>query len=666
MATPRPTKRFLTLTRGALTALGLLTLAAPAAAQQEQLNRFDQPVAGDTFMSVFGPNVNGHLVARGLATFDYGHRALALTSGGQDFAVLSRSQTFLHVGGSLALWDRMLVSLDLPIALSQTGENAELRGKRIFGTDGAGLGELRLGLRGRLYGDQAAPFSVGIGAMLYLPTATDAWTGEGYAYGEPQLLLGGRVPYFTYSAFVGSQIRQSQDPTSLTFGAGAAASLLDNALTVGPEVRGSYNLTKPDLIEGIIPRDEATSAEVRLGAQYRFLDSFVVGAAGGIGVASAIGTTEFRVLGRVAFDPQKTAPKDGDLDGIVDESDACPTIPGVPSVDPTQHGCPLPPPPPPPPPADTDLDGVIDPQDACPTVPGIMSADPTKHGCPSDRDGDGLLDSADACPDVAGTAPDGCADSDKDGVKDPVDSCPTQPGIAPTGCPDTDGDGILDPKDACPNEKGVASDIPEKHGCARLVLTDKEIVIKETIEFEKNKATILPVSESILELVASAMKEHAEIELIEVQGHTDDAGIAPLNRGLSQRRAKEVVDALVKKGVDKKRLVAKGFGADKPLINEKTDAARAKNRRVQFMILKRGGASVALDATGDKAKAAVKAVAPIAKPAAPAKPGAPTPAKPGAAPAKPGAAPAKPGAAPAKPGAAPAKPGAASAKPGKK
>ncbi len=58
--------------------------------------------------------------------------------------------------------------------------------------------------------------------------------------------------------------------------------------------------------------------------------------------------------------------------------------------------------PPKPPPGDFDGDTIIDQQDACPNIPGMPSADPDQNGCPSDRDHDAIGDVDDACPDVAG------------------------------------------------------------------------------------------------------------------------------------------------------------------------------------------------------------------------------------------------------------------------
>jgi OOP family OmpA-OmpF porin len=629
------------LSCSALSAFAILSVATSAQAQEEVLNRFDSAVAGDTFFSVFGPGVGGHLVGRGLATFDYGNRPYVLkNAAGDELAALSRSQTFVHLGGSLALWDRLLVSLDLPIAVDQRGDDVRIGSSRINGSNGPGLGDLRVGLRGRIWGQATDPFAVGVGGFVFVPTGTDAWTGAGHIYGEPQVLLGGRVPHFTYSAFGGVRLRPSEDPTSLTFGVGAAALLLDETLTIGPEFRGSHDLTSPDLAAGLLARGGATSAEVRLGAQYRFLDRFVVGAAGGVGVASAIGTPDFRLLARLAFDPrgETPPPADADKDGIPDEQDACIDRAGPPSAEPTMHGCPPPPPeperpsepppppPPPPPPADQDGDGVPDSLDACFMVAGVASPDPTKNGCPSDQDGDGYVDASDACPNLAGSAPDGCPDRDGDTVKDRVDECPDQAGIVPSGCPDADADGLVDPKDACPNVRGEAHTDPSKNGCPRVTVKSGAIELVDPIEFEEGRAALRESSSEILSSLALFLKEQADILMVEVQGHTEEGGTSARAQALSASRARSVVDALTARGVERKRMTPVGFGFDRPLVKRGSPDAAKKNNRVQFLIMKR--ASTAAPATPAKPMTPATPAKPMA-PATPAKPMAPaTPAKP--------------------------------------
>ena len=78
---------------------------------------------------------------------------------------------------------------------------------------------------------------------------------------------------------------------------------------------------------------------------------------------------------------------------------------------------------------------------------------------------------------------------------------------------------------------------------------------------------------------------------ITVAGHTDDQGSDASNVALSQGRANAVLEYLVKKGVDRARLTAKGYGEAKPIVPNTDDASRATNRRVEFVILARAEAA---------------------------------------------------------------------------
>ena len=72
---------------------------------------------------------------------------------------------------------------------------------------------------------------------------------------------------------------------------------------------------------------------------------------------------------------------------------------------------------------------------------------------------------------------------------------------------------------------------------------------------------------------------------IEIGGHTDGKGSDGYNQRLSENRAKAVVDFLVSKGIDIKRLKYKGYGKSMPVATNDTDEGRALNRRVEFRIL---------------------------------------------------------------------------------
>jgi outer membrane protein OmpA-like peptidoglycan-associated protein len=117
-----------------------------------------------------------------------------------------------------------------------------------------------------------------------------------------------------------------------------------------------------------------------------------------------------------------------------------------------------------------------------------------------------------------------------------------------------------------------------------VVVAGREVKLKKEVHFQHDSTEILPDSFGLLEELAELFKSKPEIRLAEVQGHTDNTGSAVYNQRLSQGRAQAVVDALVRLGVAPDRLVAKGYGADKPIAPNNTDANRAKNRRVQVMI----------------------------------------------------------------------------------
>ena len=90
----------------------------------------------------------------------------------------------------------------------------------------------------------------------------------------------------------------------------------------------------------------------------------------------------------------------------------------------------------------------------------------------------------------------------------------------------------------------------------------------------------------MLDAVASVLKVYTAVTLVEVQGHTDNVGLAEANRKLSQQRADAVIKYLVSNGIDAGRLVGKGYGPDKPIDDNKKAAGRQANRRVEFIILK--------------------------------------------------------------------------------
>ena len=103
--------------------------------------------------------------------------------------------------------------------------------------------------------------------------------------------------------------------------------------------------------------------------------------------------------------------------------------------------------------------------------------------------------------------------------------------------------------------------------------------------FDFDKAQINKDSFNEIDDFAAVMKKHPELDAIMIEGHTDSVGSNAYNKKLSQRRADAVKKYLVEKsGIDAKRLTAKGFGEEKPIVSNATKEGRDKNRRVEAAV----------------------------------------------------------------------------------
>jgi len=231
---------------------------------------------------------------------------------------------------------------------------------------------------------------------------------------------------------------------------------------------------------------------------------------------------------------------------------------------------------PPAPPADSDKDGVFDDVDKCPTVPGLAKYD----GCPApDTDKDGINDEEDKCPSVFGLARyQGCPvpDTDKDGINDEEDKCPAVAGPASNqGCPqvDTDKDGLVDEEDKCPNVAGPV----DNFGCPVIGIKSYQIV------FKTGSAVLLPEGKKILDTVVAYLKRNAEVN-VTIDGHTDNTGSDRINNPLSKKRADATKAYLVSKGINGERMTTAGFGSTQPVADNKTAAGRRMNRRIEIRI----------------------------------------------------------------------------------
>jgi outer membrane protein OmpA-like peptidoglycan-associated protein len=594
----------------ATAALAALVLAEQGASAQAKLegfalDAFDPSVPGDAFFGVPSPAIGGHLVPRFALLFDYAHQPLRLDLEGKGMTNIVAGQGFLRVDGSLALWDRLLVSFDVPAAVVQSGTDPMIANVDIHPPNKPAFGDIRFGVRGRFWGNFRDPFQIGASASIYVPSGSkDAYTG-GATRAQFQLLLGGRAGSgvgLVWSAAGGVMVRAG-DTQLATYGGAVGVVFGEDRVQIGPEIYGRSQLGgSPRMVPTTdIVAKTTSELEILGGAKVRLYRGLFLGAAAGTGPLAAPGAPKVRFVGSLAWAPLPEAQKakaevgDRDGDGIRDDVDACPDIKGELQNDPAKDGCPI---------ADRDHDGVPDVDDACPNDAGPKNPDPTKNGCPPDADEDGVFDAVDACPTVKGVKSsdpkkNGCpADRDGDGIPDAVDACPDQPGQKSAdpkwnGCPDDpDGDGIKGAADACPFEKGQPDPDPKQNGCPKYVrVADNEITISIQIQFKTNgyrkSETVSPVSEDVMKEIRDAILTHPEILKVEVQGHTDDSGTEEFNQRLSQERADAVRKWLIDAGVPAEKLTAKGYGYWKPQGDNRIRQGRASNRRVQFVILER-------------------------------------------------------------------------------
>jgi outer membrane protein OmpA-like peptidoglycan-associated protein len=553
--------------------VALSTRAAFAQAPGFALDRFDASERGSDWFTLESLDFRGHLRPAGGLVAEWAHKPL-VTYGidGSEHTSLVADQFVLHAGGTLIFWDRARFALDVPLALYQAGDNANAAGTSFTAPSGASLGDIRLGVDALAIGKYRGPVSLAGGVQVYLPTGDrNAFTGDGKARLVPRLLAAGAFDKFEYAAKLGFDYRAQNDAfggspmgSELFLGAAAGVRPIDE-LVAGAEIDLSTGVEDADAFF----KRRTTPLELLFGAHYAVAPEWRIGGGVGPGLTRAFGTPQVRFVLSAEYvaafhepapplpPPPPPARSDRDNDGIFDDEDACPDVPGVRTEDPKTNGCP-------PPPPDRDKDSIVDSEDACPDVPGVKTDDPKTNGCPPDRDKDGIVDAEDACPDVPGVKTD-----------DPkTNGCP----------PDRDKDGIVDAEDACPDVPGEKTDDPKTNGCPPARIEQDEIKISKQVQFKFDSDVILPESDLVLGAIATILNEHSEITRVRIEGHTDDKGTEAYNMKLSQRRAASVVKWLVKHGIAQSRLTSQGFGRSRPIDRNDTDEGRAMNRRVELHI----------------------------------------------------------------------------------
>ena len=105
----------------------------------------------------------------------------------------------------------------------------------------------------------------------------------------------------------------------------------------------------------------------------------------------------------------------------------------------------------------------------------------------------------------------------------------------------------------------------------------------EDIYFKKGSYRLQPESRTVLYRKAEFLKKYPQVSAI-IEGHTDERGSRETNIAFGDRRAGEVKSFLIREGIQRVRLIPVSYGKERPVDTRKTEKARAKNRRVHFVI----------------------------------------------------------------------------------
>ena len=584
---------------------------------------FRPAVDSKGFFSVNGADILGHKDLSFGLVLDYGHGLMPLNSGhGADYLVEHALQGTFQF--DVGLFNYLVVGMSLPIVVNGGDTATDIGAGPGQNTGDAGLnaqalGNLAVHAKLRILRPDA-PIGIALLAQAgYGVGESQNFASEPGFFYWPQAVFEFRAgsTHMFRAALNGGYRGHTGARTRFGLGADGKTQLVNGILENGNLLTGGFGVsfrvlpsldltaeTYATYLLGASASDarQKLSAEV-IGGIKLFVDknSYLLLGAGG-GVVPGFQSADQRVTLGFVFEPSIG---DSDGDGIKDDEDDCPSEPedfdGFQDTKadspPGKYGCPE---------LDNDNDGILDDDDSCPNNPEDKDGYKDEDGCPEandgDRDGDGILDSNDKCPDVPEDKDgfedrDGCPelDNDNDGIPDLEDRCPNDPEDKDSfededGCPepDNDKDGILDGVDKCPNEPETFNGVDDADGCpdkGKVVIEESNILILDKILFKTGSAEILKESLSIVDAVATTLTHHTEFTMIEVGGHADERGQEAMNLRLTQDRVNSVVDALVKRGVNRQSLRATGYGPYCPLDPEHKKAAWEKNRRVEFKIV---------------------------------------------------------------------------------
>jgi len=115
---------------------------------------------------------------------------------------------------------------------------------------------------------------------------------------------------------------------------------------------------------------------------------------------------------------------------------------------------------------------------------------------------------------------------------------------------------------------------------------EPQAFVFDQLAFESGSAALTPDSAPTVEVLAAILRAYPSVR-VRLEGHTDSVGDSEANRQLSRQRAAAVKAMLAAAGVESLRMTTEGFGQDRPIASNDTDEGRARNRRLELVVVER-------------------------------------------------------------------------------
>ncbi len=511
-------------------ASALAMLAAPTVNAEEStaqgfaLSRYEPAERGSRYFTLDSLDWRSD----GMPTFglvaDYAYKPLVVyqmtESGQEELVAVTRNFAVGHLGGSLNLGDRFRVGVDLPVVIYADGTTGQIGLVTYAAPQRSGLGDLRVGGDWRFYGSASDSFRAGLGVRLFIPT------GDPKAYAGDAALRGSaqlQIAGEVAQAFAWSaRLGVQLSGRDSTYAGGQLGHQAQGGLAVGWKTLGGRLLVGPELAA-------STTFKQAFAASSTSLD-LLLGAHFDV-------TSQWRIGAGVGRGATVAL--------------GSPSFRGLLSVE------------------------WVPPSEDPPCRAALADQQRAAYAAAELAKAQREFEEAAAAKTQA--------EQQRLASEKAASELAAAEAAAAHARADDDADGISNADDGCPTESGVDSADSSKNGCPTGAVVGDQLVL-DLVRFETSSDRILPESNAVLEKVLAAIQKLPAHYQYRVEGHTDDRGPAAFNKDLSQRRAKSVVGWMVQKGLEAARFQAAGFGSERSLFPNDTDANRQSNRRVEFHI----------------------------------------------------------------------------------